>query len=233
MNLKKNPSLGGCSKYLYNKSPCSVNTWFNPIMIFIGIKVTMILANSTMKNKNSVSIVFLENSWTFVKLLPSFCFNCCKVNNACLNRSVLHCHKFGTCLVWIKSPITFVVIVNFLWGQLVCMIFVRKSIPLSTSIFVSTIFNHSTAELFISYESNMDSLETSLLALFFSWLTMQYSMSPGFLPYRCPWGRPFFYDVVRNGKEVHRVLDKFLVLLRSVSQEVSARALDNANVPEW
>ena len=43
------------------------------------------------------------------------------------------------------------------------MIFVRKSIHLSTSIFVSTIFNHSTAELFISYKSVMDTLEELLL----------------------------------------------------------------------
>ena len=48
---------------------------------------------------------------------------------------------------------------------MVGMIFVRKSIHLSTSIFVSTIFNHSIAECFISYESIMDALEELLLAL--------------------------------------------------------------------
>ena len=32
-------------------------------------------------------------------------------------------------------------------------------------------------------------------------------------------------------EEIHGVLDKFLVLLRSVSQEVSARAIDDADVP--
>ena len=45
------------------------------------------------------------------------------------------------------------------------MIFVRKSIHLSTSIFVSIIFNHSIAEFFILYESIMDTLEKLLLAL--------------------------------------------------------------------
>ena len=50
---------------------------------------------------------------------------------------------------------------------MVGMIFVRKSIHLSTSIFVPTTFNHSTAELFISCESVMDTLEASLLALLF------------------------------------------------------------------
>ena len=47
------------------------------------------------------------------------------------------------------------------------LIFVRKSIHLATNFFGSTIFNHSTAELFISYKSVMDTLEASLLALHF------------------------------------------------------------------
>ena len=81
-------------------------------------------------------------------------------------RSVLHWHSIGTCLVWSQPPITLVML--FLWNQMVCMIFIFKSIPLSTSIFVSTIFNHSIAECFISYESVMDTLEASLLALLFS-----------------------------------------------------------------
>ena len=48
---------------------------------------------------------------------------------------------------------------------MVGMIFVRKSIHLSTNIFVSIIFNHSIAELFISYEPVTDTLESLLLAL--------------------------------------------------------------------
>ena len=68
-----------------------------------------------------------------------------------------------------------------------CMIFVRKSIHLSTSIFVSTIFNHSTAELIISYKSVMDTLEELLLALLFQLVgDVVFLVSPGFLPYRCP-----------------------------------------------
>ena len=79
-------------------------------------------------------------------------------------RSALHWHSIGTCLVRTKPPITFVMVI-FLWGQMVGMIFVRKSIHLSTSIFVSIILNHSIAELFISYESIMDTLEELFLAL--------------------------------------------------------------------
>ena len=48
---------------------------------------------------------------------------------------------------------------------MVGMIFVRKIIHLSTKIFSSMDLNHSTAELFISYKSIMDTLEVLLLAL--------------------------------------------------------------------
>ena len=41
----------------------------------------------------------------------------------------------------------------------------------------------------------------------------------------------FPYDVVRNGKEIHRVLDEFLICLSSFTQEVPARAIDIASVP--
>ena len=54
---------------------------------------------------------------------------------------------------------------------------------------------------------------------------------PWLLPVTVPVGSPFLYVVVRNREEIHGVLDKFLVHLRSVSQEVSARAIDDADVP--
>ena len=47
----------------------------------------------------------------------------------------------------------------FLCGQMVKVIFIRKSILSSTKIYVSMIFNHSNTEFWISYESVMDSLE--------------------------------------------------------------------------
>ena len=42
---------------------------------------------------------------------------------------------------------------------MVSVIFIRKSIPSSTKVFVTMIFNHSIAECFISYESITDTLE--------------------------------------------------------------------------
>ena len=113
---------------------------------------------------------------------------------------------------------------------MVGMIFVRKTIHLATKIFSSTYFNHILAELFVSYESVVDTQVILLVAFllelmgdiifFVSWL----------LPVTVPVGSPFLYLVVRNRKEVHRVLDEFLILLCSFSQEVPARAVDDANV---
>ena len=51
------------------------------------------------------------------------------------------------------------------------------------------------------------------------------------LPVTVPVESPFLYVVVGNREEIHGVLDKFLVLLCSVSQEVPARAVDDADVP--
>ena len=49
------------------------------------------------------------------------------------------------------------------------------------------------------------------------------------LPVTVPVRSSFLCVVVRHRKEVHRVLDKFLILL--FSQEVPARAIDDADVP--
>ena len=51
------------------------------------------------------------------------------------------------------------------------------------------------------------------------------------LPVTVPVRSLFLHIVVRNGKEVHRVLDEFLILLSSFPQEVPARSVDDANVP--
>ena len=112
------------------------------------------------------------------------------------------------------------------------MIFVRKIIHLSTKIFGSANFNHSTAELFISYESIMDTLEVLLLALLLELVGRLIFPVSRLLTVSMSVRSSSLDDVLGNGKEVHRVLDEFLILLSSFSQELSARAIDDANVPE-
>ena len=54
---------------------------------------------------------------------------------------------------------------------------------------------------------------------------------PWLLPVPVPVVSPFLYVVIGNREEIHGVLDKFLVLLCSVSQKVPGRAMDDADVP--
>ena len=109
------------------------------------------------------------------------------------------------------------------------MIFFRKIIHLATKIFGSTNFNHILAEFVISYKSIVDTLEVLLFALLLE-LTGDVVFFVSWLLPVVPVMSPFLYIVVRNRKEVHRVLDEFLILLCSFSQEVPARAVDDADV---
>ena len=89
-------------------------------------------------------------------------------------RSSLHWHSIGTCLVRPKPPITIVMVI-FLWGQMVGMIFIRKNIHLSTSIFVSTIFQSYDCGMFLSRENlSWMHWKNFFLHFFFSWLAVQY-----------------------------------------------------------
>ena len=95
---------------------------------------------------------------------------------------------------------------------MVGMIFVRKIIHLATKIFGSTNFNHSTAELFISYKSVMDTLEVLLLALLLELMGDVVFLVSRLFTVSVSVRSFFLYIVVRNRKEVHRVLDEFLIL---------------------
>ena len=77
----------------------------------------------------------------------------------------------------------------------------------------------------------MDTQEILLLAFLLERVRNEVLVIPWLLPVTVPVGSPFLYVVIGNREEVHGVLDKFSVLLRSVAQEVSARAVDDAHVP--
>ena len=110
------------------------------------------------------------------------------------------------------------------------MIFVRKIIHLATKIFGSTNSNHIPAEFFIAHKSIVDTLIVLLFALLLELMfDVVFSVS-WLLPVTVPVMSPFLYIVVRNREEVHRVLDEFIVLLCSCSQEVPACAVDDADV---
>ena len=77
----------------------------------------------------------------------------------------------------------------------------------------------------------MDALEELLLALLIQLVGRTIFPVSRLLTVSVPVRSPFLYILVRNRKEVHRVLDEFLIFLSSFTQEVPARAIDNANVP--
>ena len=165
------------------------------------------------------------------KAPSSFCFNCCKVDNAflksdlCVARTV-----FGILLVRMKPPITLVERV-FLWCQMVGMVFIRESVPCSAKFFVSIVLNHSITEFWISYESIMDALEELLLALFLQLVGRMVFRVSQLFTISMSVRSSFLDDVLRNRMKVHRRLDELLFRPSSFTQEVPARAIDDANVP--
>ena len=77
----------------------------------------------------------------------------------------------------------------------------------------------------------MDTLEVLLLALLLELVGDVVFLVSRLFTVSVSVRSSFLYTVVRNGKEVHRVLNEFLILLSSFSQEVPARAVDDADVP--
>ena len=114
---------------------------------------------------------------------------------------------------------------------MVGVVFVRKVIHLATNFFSSTVVNHVLAELFVSYESVVDTQEVLLFALLLERIGDVVLAVPWLLPVTVPVGSPFLDVVIGNREEVHGVLDKSLVLLCSVAQDVPARAVDDSDVP--
>ena len=111
------------------------------------------------------------------------------------------------------------------------MVFVRQFVHLTTHFFIATDVKHILAELFVADEPVVDTQEILLLASLLERICDVILVIPRLLPVTVPVGSPFLYVVIGNREEIHGVLDKFLVLLRSVSQEVPARAIDDADVP--
>ena len=105
-------------------------------------------------------VIVSRHLWVF------FCFSLQSMQGRqCLFeiRSLPQWNSIRTLLILMKPPFALIERV-FLCGQMVSVIFTCKSIPSSTKFFVSMIFNHSTTEFWISYESIMDSLEILVLA---------------------------------------------------------------------
>ena len=111
------------------------------------------------------------------------------------------------------------------------MVFVRQFVHLATHFLRATGVKHVLAELLVSYEPVVDAEVELLFAFLLERIRDVILVVPWLLPVMVPVGSPFLYVVAGNREEIHGVLDEFRVLLCSVSQEVPARAEDDAYVP--
>ena len=111
------------------------------------------------------------------------------------------------------------------------VVFVRQFVHLTTYFFIATDVKHILAELLVADEPVVDTQEELLLAFLLERIRNEVLVIPWLLPVTVPVGSPFLCVVIKNREEIHGVLDEFLVLLCSVSQEVPARAIDDADVP--
>ena len=104
-------------------------------------------------------------------------------------------------------------------------------VHLTTYFFITANVKHILAELLVSDEPVVDTQVELFLAFLLERVRDVVLVIPWLLPITVPVGSPFLDVMIGNREEIHGVLDKFLVLLRSVAQEVSARAIDDAGVP--
>ena len=140
-------------------------------------------------------------------------------------------HRIGTNCVRTNPPIVSVH-TNFFWSDdVVRVVFVRQFVHLTTYFFSATDVKHILAELLVADEPVVDTQEELLLAFLLERIRDEVLVIPWLLPITVPVVSPLLYVVIRNREEIHGVLDKFLVLLCSISQEVPARAIDDADVP--
>ena len=141
-----------------------------------------------------------------------------------------HGHRVGTNCVRTDPPIVSIDS-NFIFSDAVRVVFVRQFVHLTTYFFITAIVNHVLAELLVADEPVVNTQEISPFAFLLERVRGEVLVIPRLLPVTVPVGSPFLYVVVGNREEFHRVLDEFLVFFRSVSQEVPARAIDDADVP--
>ena len=139
-------------------------------------------------------------------------------------------HRIGTNCVRTNPPIVSVH-TNFFWSDVVRVVFDPQFVHLTTHFFSAPDVKHVLTELLVSDERVVDTQVELLLAFLLERVRNEVFIIPWLLPITVPMGSPFLYIVVGNREEIHGVLDKFLVLLRSVAQEVSARATDDTHVP--
>ena len=139
-------------------------------------------------------------------------------------------HRIGTNCVRTEPPIV-AVHIGFFFSGVVCVFFVRQFVHLTNHFFSATHFDHGLSESCITDEPIVNAQEISFLTFLLEFIRSVIFLIAFFLSVAVAVGSPFLYVVVGNRKEVKSELEVLLVLFRSISQEVPARAVDDADVP--
>ena len=139
-------------------------------------------------------------------------------------------HRVGTNKIRTYPPIA-TVYIEFFFCRMVCVVLVRQFVHLANHFFSATQFNHGLSESCITDEPIVNAQEFSLLAFLLELIRDEVLVIPFFLPVAVAVGSPFLDVIIGNRKEVKSELEVLLVLFRSISQEVPARAVDDADVP--
>ena len=119
-------------------------------------------------------------------------------------------HRVGTNKIRTDPPIDSIHS-NFVWSDVVRVIFVRQLVHLTTYFFSATQFNHVFAESLITHEPVVNTQEISLLAFLLERIRDEILVIPLLLPVAVPVVSPFLDVVIGNRKEVKSVLDESLV----------------------
>ena len=142
-----------------------------------------------------------------------------------------HRHRVGTNKIRTYPPIV-AVHTNFFCSGVVCVILFRQFVHLTTYFFTATQFNHVLAKSHITDGPVVNTQEISLLAFLLERILDEVLVIfPFFLPVEVAVGSSFLDVRIWNRKEIESELEVLLVLFRSISQEVTARAVDYADIP--
>ena len=139
-------------------------------------------------------------------------------------------HRVGTYKVRTDPPIV-AVHTNVFFSSVVCVILVRQFVHLANHFFSATQLNHCLSEPRVTDKSIVNVfilfLSTPLLKL----ICRVVFFATCFLPVPVTVWSALPDVEVRDGEEIQHGRDVLLVFCCIISQEVSARAVDDANVP--
>ena len=114
---------------------------------------------------------------------------------------------------------------------MMCVVLVRQFVHLANHFFNATQFNHGLSESCIRNEPIVNAQEFSLLAFLLELIRDEVLVIPFFLPRSCDRAVGLPDVKVRDREEIENGLDVLLVFCCIISQEVPARAVDDASVP--